>query len=334
MSDRARACPILFAPRSGPRIIAGMTPETSRQRIDRLRREIEAGILAHPRPDPRGLTEVDGLAIGCLTEPIPPRAYLYEPGMCVSVSGVKHLLVDGKPFSYDPDHFLLTSFGLPAIVEVPGASRRRPYTGLQIRLDLDAAREVLAETGATLAGVAPAAPGFAVAPLSAELLDALARMVALLRRPHDAAVLGRLLHREILYLLLTGPAGPSLRQIIQTDSPAPRVTRALAWLRTHYREPCNVAHLAALCGMGVSTLHRHFQRLTTMSPIQYQKQLRLHEARRLMINDGVDAASAAFQVGYESATQFSREYRRLFGDAPKRDVSTIREHGVAAEPVV
>ncbi len=314
-------------------MIARMTPETHRQRADRLRLDIAATIAALPDRDPPGSTCVPGLAAGKITEPIPAHAYLYEPSVCICVAGRKHVYVDDTRHTYDHEHFLLTSIGLPTVIEVPDASPDTPYLALQIRLDTGALHEVLAEIDAADAGGIATAPGFAIQPLSVELLDALARLVALLHRPRDAAVLARLVHREILYLLLTGPVGANLRQLAQASSQAQRITRAIDWLRAHFREPCNVAELAALCGMGASTLHRHFQRLTTMSPIQYQKQLRLHEARRLMLNDGLDAASAAFQVGYESATQFSREYRRLFGDAPKRDIEAILERRVVAEPV-
>jgi len=147
-------------------------------------------------------------------------------------------------------------------------------------------------------------------------------------RPQDIAVMSGLIHREILYRLASGATGNRLRQIVRLGSPSHRVAKAIAWLRTHYTERLRVEQLAEIAGMGVSALHRHFQELTTMSPLQYQKQLRLHDARRLLLTDEAEAATVAIRVGYESVTQFSREYRRLFGAPPTRDIKGLRDERV------
>ena len=177
--------------------------------------------------------------------------------------------------------------------------------------------------------VPPRGPGFTIAPLSLELLDVVARLVALLKAPRDISILAGFFHKELLFRLLTGQAGGRLRQIVRIGSQSHRVAVAVAWLRTNYASRVRIEDLAELSGMGVSTLHRHFQELTTMSPIQYQKQLRLHEARRLMLNENLDAGNAGGRVGYESPSQFSREYSRLFGAPPQRDVTRMRLAPVA-----
>jgi transcriptional regulator GlxA family with amidase domain len=157
------------------------------------------------------------------------------------------------------------------------------------------------------------------------LLDAVQRFVGLLHQPDDIPVLGQLLRKEILYRLLTGPVGARLRHTSRLGSQHDRVGRAARWLRDHLDQHISMNDLAAMCGMGLSTLNRRFQQMTGMSPLQYQKQLRLHEARRILLSENVDAASAAYRVGYESATQFNREYKRLFDASPMRDIKAIQD---------
>jgi AraC-like DNA-binding protein len=191
-------------------------------------------------------------------------------------------------------------------------------------LDLDAARQMIAEIDLHGIDTVRAQPAIATGPVTPALLDAVARLVALLDKPQDIAILNGLIHREILYRVLTGSAGDRLRQIVRIGSKTNRIARAVTWLRVNFARRLRIKELAEEAGMGISTLHHHFRELTTMSPLQYQKHLRLHEARRLMLSDEIDAGSAALRVGYESATQFNREYRRLFGVPPIRDVKTLR----------
>lgn len=304
-----------------------MGSETLAHHLDRLRTKIAETITGYPPLGERGETSVPGLAVGCIVEPVLPRAYLYEPSLCICVRGLKLVTLGDRRFAYDEDRFLLTSIGLPTIIEVPSASADRPYTALQLNLDLDAARQIMADMDTSGVEATSSESGFGIAPLSIDLLDAVARLVALLEVPRDVPILAGLIQKEILYRLLTGPAGTHLRQIVRVGSQSHRVAGALGWLRTNYARPCCIEDLAASCGMGVSTLHRHFRALTTMSPLQYQKHLRLQEARRLMLNEDLDAGSAALRVGYESLTQFSREYRRLFGDPPRRNIAAIRGSG-------
>jgi len=300
-----------------------MYNETPARHMDRLRSAIAETITAYRPLDDRGATSVPGLAVGRIAQPMSARTYIYEPSLCISVQGTKQVAVGDRRFAYDEERFLLTSIGLPTIIEVPAANVDRPYTALQFNLDLDAAHQIIADMNTGGVEVPPRGPGFTIAPLSLELLDVVARLVALLKAPRDISILAGFFHKELLFRLLTGQAGGRLRQIVRIGSQSHRVAVAVAWLRTNYASRVRIEDLAELSGMGVSTLHRHFQELTTMSPIQYQKQLRLHEARRLMLNENLDAGCAAYRVGYESVTQFSREYRRLFGAPPKRDTTSI-----------
>ncbi len=227
-------------------------------------------------------------------------------------------------YVYDEDHFLLTAVGLPTIIEVTNASEDAPYTALQLNLDLQAARQVIAEFDSFGLAQARSEPGIVTGPVDLELLDAVARLVRLLDAPRDIPMLHAMIHREIVYRILAGPAGERLRQIVQVGSQGGRIARAVERLRRDFSKRLSIEELAEETGMGVSTLHHHFREITTMSPLQFQKQLRLHEARRIMLTEDIDAASTAFRVGYESVTQFNREYRRLFGTPPVQDVKALR----------
>lgn len=301
---------------------------SSVKQLDRRLRELHAriarGVAAYQHLREDGATHVPHLRVGRITQPLVARPYLYEPSICVCAEGEKHVLLGNQRYTYDPGRFLFTSIGLPTIIEVPDASAHAPYTALQVRLDLAVARQVVAEMENTARDAGSVRSGFAIAPLDEGLLDALARLVALLAQPDDVRVLAPLLHKEIVYRLLAGPAGDYLRHTLRDGSPSNKVSEAVAWLRIHYAKACRVDELARICGVGVATLYRQFRDMTTMTPIQYQKLLRLHAARRLMLSEELDAASAAMRVGYESPTQFSREYRRLFGQPPGRDISAMR----------
>jgi transcriptional regulator GlxA family with amidase domain len=185
-------------------------------------------------------------------------------------------------------------------------------------------RELLSREEIQAPAVTSDDPAMATGETTAELLDACCRLVDLLNTPQDIPFLSGLIQREIIYRILRGPEGARLRAIATLGDQSHRTAKAIAWVRANYAKPLRVDDLAKIAGMGVSTLHHHFQALTAMSPLQYQKQLRLHAARERMLIDGLDAASAAFEVGYESASQFNREYSRFFGQPPMRDIRTLR----------
>lgn len=254
----------------------------------------------------------------------PPVSVLYEPSLSLVVQGRKRVVLGTETFEYGAGRFMLTSVDLPTIAQVLDGNEVQPFLSIMLRLDLTVVREMAAEVDLHGIPVDPAGPGMTVGTVTAPLLDAIARLAELGDRPRDIPVLGRLVLKEILYHLLLGPSGVHLRQIAVLGSQSSRVASVIAWLREHHAETVRVEDLAEMAAMGVSTLHRHFQAMTRLSPLQYQKQIRLHEARRLLLTEAIDASTAAYRVGYESATQFNREYRRLFGDPPMRDVSRLR----------
>src|ERR1700754_2813153 len=277
------------------------------------RAEMEKIIASYVAERGIGETDVPRLSVAHITGPRPSTTYLYEPSICVCVRGSKRVLLGNEGYVYDETHFLLTTIGLPTIIQINDADPDIPYTALQIILDLDLARQMMIEIDANGIDQIRSDVGIVVGDLSPDLLDAVARLVELQAKPHDIPIMNGLIHREILYRILVSEMGNRLRQIVRIGSQANRVAQAVHWLRAHYTERLRIEDLAELAGMAVSTLHRHFQEVTTLSPLQYQKQLRLHEARRLMLSEEKDAGTAALQVGYESVTQFTREYRRLFG---------------------
>jgi AraC-like DNA-binding protein len=204
---------------------------------------------------------------------------------------------------------------------------KEPILGLMLQLDMPLVREILSQQEFALHEESTDARGMAVGMSSLELLDACTRLVDLLDAPKDIPFLGNLIQREIIYRLLRSPQGKHLRAIATPGEPSHRTAKAVEWLRVNYAKTLRVEELATMARMGVSTLHRQFRSLTTMSPLQFQKQLRLHVARERMLHDGMDAASAAFEVGYESASQFNREYSRFFGQPPMRHIRNLRAVG-------
>ena len=261
--------------------------------------------------------------------PEPRLSMVYDPALVLVAQGAKQVILGDEVYRYDESNYLLSAFDLPAHCQVVEASAARPYLCVKLCLDMDLLRELLASAPDTLPG--PTGLGLAVSPLDPGLLDAVLRLVRLLETPDDLAVLGPLAEREILYRLLTGPQGDRLRQRAVAGSRSQQVARAIEWLRRHYHRPLRVGDLAAEVAMSPSSLHHHFRAITAMSPLQFQKQLRLQEARRLLMSEPGDVASVAHRVGYESPSQFSREYSRQFGAPPSRDLEQLRRSlGVAA----
>jgi AraC-like DNA-binding protein len=251
---------------------------------------------------------------------------MYEPVVCFAAQGRKQLVHDGRVYGYDPEQYLVVSVGLPVLAAITEASRERPYLAMRLALDPGLIAALLLEMPGT---DGPRAAGIGIGPIDAELLDPVLRLVRLLDRPGDAAALAPLVEREILYRLLCGPQGGMLRQIALADSRLARVARAIAWIRENFDRPFRVEALARQVAMSPATLHRHFRAVTALSPLQYQKHVRLHEARRRMLARDADAGRVGFAVGYESPSQFSREYARLFGAPPARDAARLRISGVS-----
>lgn len=269
-------------------------------------------------------TAIAGLGFFRREEPSPPVVCMVEPSIILVAQGEKRLWVGGEGYPYDPSRFLVTSLNLPANSEVLVASPQRPCLGLTLKLDLRVLAELIAEGGLPTSRDRSAGTGVGIGGVTAPLLASFERLLALLDEPEAIPVLAPLIQREIHYRLLMSDQAGKLRQITSVDGQGYRIAKAIDWLKLNFAMSLRVEELAARVQMSSPTFHHHFRQLTAMSPLQYQKWLRLNEAKRLMLNEHLDVSSAAFKVGYESPSQFSREYSRLFGAPPKRDIAVLR----------
>ena len=255
-----------------------------------------------------------------------PMPAVCEPMVCLILQGAKCILIGDKALHYDQPSYFISTIDVPATGEVYRAGPGRPYLSITLRFDATVISDVLLsmEDNASAASTDPGS-GFGLASVTPDLLDSWLRLLRLLDSPKDIAVLGPLIEREIIYRLLGGACGGMLRQLATGDSRLGQVRRAIGWIRDNLAAPFHVEELAARAGMSASAFHRHFKAVTAMSPVQYQKRLRLHVARRRLIAEAGDVARVAFSVGYESATQFGREYARMFGAPPARDAARLRK---------
>jgi AraC-like DNA-binding protein len=272
-------------------------------------------------------TGIPGLTLHRRVAPTAPCSMTYEPGVTVMAQGRKRVVLGQTTFLYGESRYLLTSVDLPIVSQIVEASEEAPCLAMSLKLEMPVIRELLSREEIHVAEAPSDSPAMATGALTAEFLSACCRLMDLLDTPRDIPFLSGLIQREIIYRILRGSEGARLRAIATLGDQSHRTAKAIAWIRTNYAKPLRVEDLAQIAAMGVSTLHHHFRALTAMSPLQYQKQVRLHAARERMLVDGLDAASAAFHVGYESATQFNREYSRFFGQPPMRDVRTLRSPG-------
>ena len=250
-----------------------------------------------------------------------------EPSFCIIVQGSKELLLGNERFRYDASRYLLVSAGLPVVGRILEGTKEQPYLAVRIGLDPALVTAVLMETGLLARRAGRAIKAMAVSQLDADLLDSVVRLVRLVDVPRDYAALAPLAIREILYRLALGEQGERLCQIALSAGRTHRIAKAIELVRKSYDKPLRVPSLARQLGMSTSGLHHHFKAVTAMSPLQFQKQLRLQEARRLLVAGEFDAATAGYRVGYEDASQFSREYKRFFGEPPMRDVERLRGSG-------
>jgi AraC-like DNA-binding protein len=276
------------------------------------------------------VTDVPGLTLVRRTGLGAPACTTYEPSLALIAQGRKRVELGRTTFFYDESRYLLTSVDLPIVSQLVEASEEAPFLALVLKLEMPIVRELLIREEIEVPESPSENRAMATGEVTVELLNACCRLVDLLETPQDIPVLSGLIQREIIYRILRGPAAARLRAIATLGDQSQRTAKAIAWLRANYAKPLRVEDLAQTAGMGVSTLHHHFRALTAMSPLQYQKQLRLQAARGRMLMDGLDAASAAFEVGYESASQFNREYSRFFGQPPMRDIRNLRLTGSAA----
>ena len=270
---------------------------------------------------------LDGLFLARLSKPMESPLALYQPAFCFVAQGGKHVLVGEEVLWYDPGHYLIFTVDLPVVFRVKEASEERPYFGLRLNLDPALVASVLMEAGAETRKGDASVKAIGVNPVDADLLDAVVRLVRLADNPGGQKVLAPLIKREIVYRLLVGGEGARLGHLVASSrGDTRRISRAIGRLREHYKEPLKIEEMARELGMSVSGFHHHFKSVTSMSPLQFQKQIRLQEARRLMLGEELDAASAGHRVGYEDPAYFSRDYKKLFGAPPQRDIAELRSN--------
>ncbi|KQW25448.1 hypothetical protein ASC71_21215 [Rhizobium sp. Root1240] len=269
-------------------------------------------------------TQVPGLTFHRHTSPTIPYVGMMEASLSLVISGRKRVVLGSNCYDYGSTHFLLTSIDLPVTAWVTQASVGDPYFGILLRIDLSLVRTLISEIPHETRGEAPLL-GIASSAVTPDLLEALSRLCRLTERPNEIDLFAQSIRREIIYRLIMSPVGTRLALLASMEGASSSIIRALEWLKQHFRERQSISHLADIAHMGVSTFHRHFKQVTGVSPVQYRKRLQLNEARRLMIVAGLDAASSAYDVGYESPAQFSREYRREFGQSPISSVIGLRQ---------
>lgn len=294
------------------------------QDLNAIHADLAAAIGARTTGEEDSPTLIRSLSFFRREQPSEPCACMVEPSIVFVVQGAKQLLVGEQSFAYDTRCFLLNSLDLPASSQVITASEQSPCLGLVFRLDLRVMSEIIAQGSLQPPREIPIEGSTTLGAMTPLILEPFCRLLALLDEPEAIPVLAPMIEREIHYRLLTSDLAARLWQMASVGSQSHRIARAIDWLRVNYAQPLSINQLAAHVQMSVSTLHHHFRLLTAMSPLQYQKWLRLSEARRLMLNERLDASNAAFRVGYESPSQFSREYGRLFGEPPKRDIEMLR----------
>jgi AraC-like DNA-binding protein len=283
------------------------------------------------RATPReGTVEVQpGLHFRRCSRPTERLHSFSKPSFCVIAQGSKELVVGDDRFRYDPAHYMISTIELPMIGQVVEASPERPYLGFWLLLDPSVVTSVMVESGIVQRGDGSGVKSIDVTALDANLLDATLRLVRLVDAPGEYRVLGPLVIREIVYRLLTGAQAGRMRHLATFGGHAHRMVRAVEKLRENFNKPLRIEEVSRELGMSVSGFHAHFRAVTAMSPLQFQKQLRLQEARRLMLSEDLDAAEAGYRVGYDDASHFSREYKRHFGEPPMRHVERLRELATA-----
>jgi AraC-like DNA-binding protein len=294
------------------------------------RQEFAEAILRELPRD--GSVEVKpGLTLFRVSAPTEPVYGVSDSCFCVIAQGAKHVMLGQDRLRYDPNHYLISTVGLPIISQIDVASPKQPYLGLRLVLDPAVVTSTMVESGFAQRQN-DSVKAIAVSKLDADLLNACLRLLRLLQLPEQYRVVGPLVIREIIYRLLTGEQGHRMRHLATIGGHAHRMVRAVRNLRENFARPLRIEEVAREIGMSVSGFHAHFKAVTAMSPLQFQKELRLQEARRLMLTESLDAAEAGFQVGYDDASHFSREYKRHFGDPPVRDIQHLRESTLITEP--
>src|SRR5882757_1008891 len=274
-----------------------------------------------------GISEVfPGLFLGRSSQPTEKLHSVFKPAFCVIAQGSKQVLLGWEVFRYEPGHYLISTIDLPVVSQVIEASKERPYLSFRLNLDASLVASVMMESGIEIKKGDASVKAMDVSSIDANMLDAVVRLARLLETPDEMQVLAPLIIREIVYRLSRGEQGARLGHLLTSAGDTRRISRAVEQLRENFDRPLRIDDIARELGMSVSGFHHHFKSVTAMSPLQFQKQIRLQEARRLMLGEDLDAASAGFRVGYENPAHFSREYKKLFGAPPLRDIAKLRSN--------
>lgn len=293
--------------------------------IQTHREELIAGML-RAVPADGTLEPFAGFRISRSSKLVQSIHSVYEPAFCFVAQGRKKAHLGDEVFRYDPGNYLIFTVDLPVIFQIEEASEENPYLGFALRFDASQVASVIMESGIETGKNNAATKAIDVGSVDVHLLDAVVRLVRLLETPNDLQVLAPLVKKEIIYRLLTGGQGARLAHLLTSKGETRRIAKAVGHLRDHFDEPLKIENIANQFGMSVSGFHHHFKSVTSMSPLQYQKQIRLQEARRLMLGENLDAANAGFRVGYEDPAYFSRDYKKLFGAPPLRDIANLRRN--------
>jgi len=272
--------------------------------------------------DPTAIAE---LSLFRMSEPTGSINVMYEPSICIAVQGAKRVDLGEESYVYDAHNYLITSVHLPTIAQVVEASPEKPFLALRLKLDLKEISQLMLDSRLPPPRTKQSSRGMATGEITLPLLNTFQRLIALLDEEQDIQILASIIQKEIMYRLLVGEQGERLRQLATAGSKGQQIGRAIEWLTSNFAQPLSIDDLAEQVNMSTTSFHNHFRSMTSLSPLQFQKQIRLQEARRLMLSERMDAANAAFQVGYESPTQFSREYHRMFGAPPLRDITNLRQ---------
>src|SRR5499433_1982626 len=274
-----------------------------------------------------GISEVfPGLFVGRSSQPTERAHSVFKPAFCVIAQGSKQVLLGEEVFRYDPGHYLISTVDLPIVSQVVEASEEQPYLSFRLNLDASLVASVMMESGIEIKKGDASVKAMDVSSIDANMLDAVVRLARLLDTPDEIQILAPLIIREIVYRLLRGEQGARLSHLLASRGDTRRISKAIGRLRENFDQPLRIDDIARELGMSVSGFHHHFKSVTAMSPLQFQKQIRLQEARRLMLGEDLDAASAGFRVGYENPSYFSREYKKLFGAPPQRDIAKLRNN--------
>ena len=299
--------------------------EREQQRMQSIREELVER-MARALPEDGALEAFPGFFLARLSKPAESVQAVYQPAFCLVAQGGKQVLLGEELFRYDPGHYLIFTVDLPVVFQVEEASKERPYLGLRLNLDPSLVASLLMESGVEAKKGDARVKAIDVSPIDAGMLDAVVRLVRLLDSPGERTFLASLTIREIVYRLLAGGQGARLGHLLASAGDTRRISKAIGRLRENFDEPLKIEDMARDLGMSVSGFHHHFKSVTAMSPLQFQKQIRLQEARCLMLGEDLDAASAAVRVGYEDPAYFSREYKKHFGAPPQRDIARLRSN--------